>query len=612
MKIKKNVLIFIFLSAQIVTLYPNVEQLKSQLTTLTTTLLTLKNKLSTLSTVTVREKFSPKQPPPAIGSDRELQQEIVDLRKDIESKKQEGGFFRKIGLRRQSKEITDLEKKIDNLFHIAIFYGKKEIVQRFITEENKPITPKAMGLAYQGGHTDIIDLLLEKKPVYTLNFLFKACEDGNYPIALHIVKKGVDLNVQDSEGNTPLHKACGSKHLNKDMFEVHQQLEQMKRQEIHEKTNINNQKNIMALLTTTYRRTTPYPQFLLSNIDVQNEQGETPLHIACKNGRLNIVKSLVPKRSKLIAKLQESYYFLGKNLGIRKELKVERANMLKENTASVSTTPVQYALQRGYVNIFRYLIKEVQEEYDEKGESLETLTYDDIRAILERFKEFNEILRTHPEFQYLKKKIAQIPLIIRARLEKKMNDQRALEEILEKKLPVQKNQLDTLKITIKESSEITPEIKSRFKTIKDEALKIQEEINRLTILEREQAKEEIQPFLEELDKIEIEFEKRETILKKIDLLRETLETLEGKLERTEDETKAREIHKKSNEIEQEIFDLKYTTSQLKFVEKNTLFKKLNELLTTAKTITNEAARKGKIKGFFRRLIESIPAPEEAF
>ena len=126
-----------------------------------------------------------------------------------------------------------------------------------------------------------------------------ACEKGNLEmVKLVSSQPELDVNLQDSAGNTPLHLACKSEWNNADVLPCFRYLLLDKGCSVNIQ---NNQKQSpLHILLRNYNVTTDMEVSILAmcierdiDINAQDSDGMTLLHIACKHGSLKVVRSLM-------------------------------------------------------------------------------------------------------------------------------------------------------------------------------------------------------------------------------------------------------------------------------------------------------------------------------
>ena len=153
-----------------------------------------------------------------------------------------------------------VDSKGRNLLYTACKYGHLSLVRILIgmgadVRINKPQQSTPLAIAVSCNHSSIV-LALVSEYRYDLNnvrgVLHEACKHGNLSMIKMLIEHGAHVDEKDGDGSTPLHLAVGY-----------------------------NKHEIAAEL--------------LSKCDpnIQDKQGMTPLHIACIDGDLSMVKSLI-------------------------------------------------------------------------------------------------------------------------------------------------------------------------------------------------------------------------------------------------------------------------------------------------------------------------------
>lgn len=185
--------------------------------------------------------------------------------------------------------------------------------------------------AAQMGQATILEWLLEKganinlKNTYRQNALHISIEKNNIRLSAFLIHKGIDVNVEDFEGNTPLIMATKKgderlidmllaakadpyyKNKNKqsalDLAELRDNLKDLfkpytnRRSDNELKNDSLFQENpLTALLIAIYHRNTEMIMPLIeakSEIDTPNYRGDTPLMVAIATGQSEVAKSLI-------------------------------------------------------------------------------------------------------------------------------------------------------------------------------------------------------------------------------------------------------------------------------------------------------------------------------
>ena len=223
---------------------------------------------------------------------------------------------------------------IANALHVAVKFGKIDIVNYFLNEDNfenifiKELLDEKLSddgdtplyIAAVLGYKEIVEVILKNKNLSTIN---EGCNNGRTALHIAIIKghteivqlfldfnddiefKGFDndnspkcdIDKNDNDGNTPLHIAIQENHL-----------------------------NIVNLLLEKP-----------ANISAKNNAGNTPLHIAIQKNHLNIVKLLFEKR----ANLKNTYI-----------------NIQNKNGYTPLIMSVGYAKKYKNLDIFKFILNE--------------------------------------------------------------------------------------------------------------------------------------------------------------------------------------------------------------------------------------------------------------
>jgi len=163
----------------------------------------------------------------------------------------------------------ELIKSVDSSgripLHWAVSKGHKELVSWLLSQHND-VNPKddsnwtPLIIAASGGHTEIVRMLLDAgadacaQTDQKRSALLYAASKNRTDILNILVAHRVDVNQQDVVGQTPLHRAAGPGHM----------------------------ESVSILLSTDN-----------CLVDVQDRYGNTALHYACEEERLQVAKLLI-------------------------------------------------------------------------------------------------------------------------------------------------------------------------------------------------------------------------------------------------------------------------------------------------------------------------------
>lgn len=158
---------------------------------------------------------------------------------------------------------------------------------------------------------------------------------GNFGVVEELLKKDIDVNVKDDKRNTPLHLA---------ILGISQGPAEKRELRIS-----NALKIVNALLNYSVedQGSKTYP----ADINAQNNEGVTPLHLACQNGYLSIVKALLENENHkidvnikdIIGWVPLCYAILSQNKDII-NLLVKHPGINLNVKDKVSNTPLHYAI----------------------------------------------------------------------------------------------------------------------------------------------------------------------------------------------------------------------------------------------------------------------------
>ena len=258
--------------------------------------------------------------------------------------------------------------------HLACNKNNVEIVKLIaghctVTIQNTKLdTP--VHIAIHNGNVVILDALLEGysgsldqfKDLHGNTALHLACQSNN-DSSYYIVNKLCDycsVTVENKEKSTPMHFACkfGNLPLVDHLFKRYSSL------------------HLDCLLVDDYENTILHVAVENSaSLEVvtvvskhispvhKNKQGETPIHIACRNGDLSIVRLLVTKAAELVLTDSDDSYLhsacCGKSLEVVMFL-VEESGLAFDrlmNTNNDGNTPLHCACITGVFEIISYLMR---------------------------------------------------------------------------------------------------------------------------------------------------------------------------------------------------------------------------------------------------------------
>ncbi len=176
----------------------------------------------------------------------------------------------------------------------------KQMLQRYLNRNTKlylkdnTILIEASVEYNQHVGTDIIEVLIilgidvNIKDIYGNTPLCVAAHNGHLNIVQFLVDKGADINIKSNQGFTPLYVAAHNGHLNIVQFLVDKGAN----------INIKSNKGSTPLFVAAHNGHLNIVQFLVDNdadINIRTPDDRTPLYVAAHNGHLNIVQFLVDR-----------------------------------------------------------------------------------------------------------------------------------------------------------------------------------------------------------------------------------------------------------------------------------------------------------------------------
>ncbi|MCK5341788.1 MAG: ankyrin repeat domain-containing protein, partial [Candidatus Heimdallarchaeota archaeon] len=182
----------------------------------------------------------------------------------------------------------------------AAEYGNWEVVH-FLVEnganyKKRDIDSYLNGAAYSG-NLDFFILLIDKgahinsKSDQGVTLLHSACKGGNADIISYLIEQGFNVNSKDADGRTTLYSAASMEHLNLVRMLINLGVD------FKSTDNYGN-----TLLHAAAGKNTV--QFFIDkgiSVNVKNEAGKTPLHLACASNELEKTKTLIKNNADINA-----------------------------------------------------------------------------------------------------------------------------------------------------------------------------------------------------------------------------------------------------------------------------------------------------------------------
>ena len=237
--------------------------------------------------------------------------------------------------------------------HLACHCGHLSVAEYLITKRKcDPSSQDKNGhtplhFASDGGHVDIVRYLTKLgcdpnacsiEQTLPLHF---ACGNGHMDVAKLLIEQNCDPTCQNYEGDTPLHYASCHGHINI----IRYLTKEVGCDPVEKKCTSGI--NLKFFSFQTYKTTNP------------SEKQCLPLHLACKNGHLCVVKYFIdelkcdPTIPGEFGATPLHYACSGGQLNIVQYLVTEKGCDLKDKY-SCHQTPIAYACHRGHLNIIKY------------------------------------------------------------------------------------------------------------------------------------------------------------------------------------------------------------------------------------------------------------------
>ena len=273
---------------------------------------------------------------------------------------------------RQSQHKLKNELELVSLLHLAAYWGWERIVKDLVSvykcDANRKDEMDHIPLHYaaSNGHIDVVKYFVQKEgcnPMAENSFgetpLHFACSNGHLEIAKYFIKNASCSPLcGDARGSTPLHYASQNGHLKIVKYLI---------SEKYCKSSCKNDKQETPL---HYASDLDIIKYLMENNNDSREpwcekniHGNAPLHFACSNGHLSIVKYLIEEKdcnpSCENNELWTPLHFacIDDHLDIVKYLiKTRECDPSCENRNQY--TPLHDACRRGHLIVARYLIEQ--------------------------------------------------------------------------------------------------------------------------------------------------------------------------------------------------------------------------------------------------------------
>ncbi|XP_071156052.1 serine/threonine-protein kinase TNNI3K-like [Mytilus edulis] len=186
--------------------------------------------------------------------------------------------------------------------HLATYKGDIECVQYLLEHDNvdvnlpgnSGITP--LHIAAMCGHSEITSLLLEngglinKGDAVKFSPLHLASNFGQDKVVELLISCGADINISGGVGDRPLHLACSKGHLNITKLLINGTSKQIADVNV---TDDEEHRPIHFCCKSGHLMVLHYLLEHQAEAHGENIYGDTPLHLACYNAKVEVVKQLV-------------------------------------------------------------------------------------------------------------------------------------------------------------------------------------------------------------------------------------------------------------------------------------------------------------------------------
>ena len=265
-------------------------------------------------------------------------------------------------------DITAKNKEGDMPVHIAAYNGRGETIMALITEFGCDANIEdsdgwtLLHYACKAGNVSLVQTLIEHKADITaknkegdMPVHIAVCNDIGEVILALITEFGCDTNIANSNGWTLLHYACKAGNVS------------LVRTLIKHKADItvkNNRGDMPVHIAADYDREEVILALITEfgcDTNIADSNGWTLLHYACKEGNVNLVRTLIEHKADITAKNNQS------NMPVHIAVKYDREEVIlalitefgcDTNIAgSNGWTLLHYACKEGNVNLVRTLIE---------------------------------------------------------------------------------------------------------------------------------------------------------------------------------------------------------------------------------------------------------------
>ena len=295
----------------------------------------------------------------------------------------------------EKEQFSRVQQNGDNLLHVACRYGSTDVVQYLINNNHCKVTASnelPLHLACSHGHIDVIKCLtkcqikgvgltqrsftnallfvvekVDKRSIDVIKYLVTcnanplalsngkslldiACKCNDLELMKALTTCDVDLC--DNKGNTPLHYACEYSCYDFASYLIERYCEQ----------SVQNKQQSLALHIACHK--SPKITFLLEmdkqKVTVEDENGNTPLHLACQVGSVATVQKLLqttPGCKFKINKEGHSPLQLACNEALNDTCKLKIAEALVEYDPTLADSKaVHIACSQGNIDLLKVLV----------------------------------------------------------------------------------------------------------------------------------------------------------------------------------------------------------------------------------------------------------------